>query len=65
MESSSCLSNYLEEKINKNKAKDIFETKKRDSNNNFEFYFHNLQEVDGNFDRLDFFLNCINFIFIF
>ena len=55
MESSSCLSNYLEEKINKNKAKEIFETKKRDSTNNFEFYFNNLQEVKDTFNRLDFF----------
>ena len=55
MESSSCLSNYLEEKINKNKAKEIFETKKRDSTNNFEFYFNNLQEVKDTFYRLDFF----------
>ena len=51
MEASSCLSNYLEEKIKKNKAKEVFETKKRNSENNFEFYFKNIQEVDGNFNR--------------
>lgn len=50
-ERSSCLSDYIEKKRKKELSKEMYESKKKNAENNFEFYFHDLQEVRGVFNR--------------